>query len=274
MIASLKKANSDASLDVTRIQSALAKQAADISIEIFDQLDSTNTYLMQLAQTGACHASCVAAESQLAGRGRHGRAWQSAPGGSLTFSLLWRFEKSLQQLEGLSLAVGVALVRALRELGVNEGKLKWPNDILHHFHKLAGVLIETGSEARGKSYAVIGVGINIQLPEVTRNKIGQAVTDWASIIQTGIDRNILLAGLLLHLSDVLNEFEKKGLMSLREEWLHYHAYQNKDVRLVWPDGSEVHGRVIGIAENGALLLATSEGEKAFSVGEISLRAAD
>ena len=261
MNVALEKSKLVVPLEVTRIQSALAKQAADFSIQVFDLLDSTNTYLMQLAQTGTSHASCVAAETQFAGRGRHGRTWQSSPGGSLTFSLLWRFDKTLQQLGGLSLAVGVALVRALREKGMHDATLKWPNDILHQFHKLAGVLIETGSEAGGKSYAVIGIGINIQLPDAVRNEIGQAVIDWISIMHTEIDRNNLLGGLLVHLSDVLSEFETKGLVSLRDEWLRYHAYQNKNVRLLWPDGSEVHGRVIGIAENGALLLETSEGKK-------------
>jgi BirA family biotin operon repressor/biotin-[acetyl-CoA-carboxylase] ligase len=274
MNAAIEKIDNLIPLDATQIRLALAHRSADFSIQVFDQLDSTNTHLMQHVQTGASHATCVAAEVQLAGRGRHGRVWQSSPGGSLTFSLLWRFDKSLQQLEGLSLAVGVAVVHALREKGMHDAKLKWPNDILHHFHKLAGVLIESGGVANGKSYAVIGIGINLQLPDAIRDEIGQAVTDWAGIMQTSVDRNKLLAGMLLHLFEVLNQFEKNGLASLRDEWLSYHAYQNKHVRLVWPDNSEVHGRVIGIADNGALLLETSEGEKTYNVGEISLRAAD
>jgi BirA family biotin operon repressor/biotin-[acetyl-CoA-carboxylase] ligase len=274
MNAALEKSTLVVPLDETRIQSALAQHAADFSIQVFEQLDSTNTYLIQQAQLGASHASCVATEAQLAGRGRHGRAWQSSSGGSLTFSLLWRFDSPMRQLEGLSLAVGVALIRVLREMGLCEAKLKWPNDILHHFHKLGGVLIETGSEADNKSYAVIGIGINIQLPDAIRDEIGQAVTDWVGIMKTAIDRNELLADLLLHLSEVLKQFEKNGLASLRDEWLSYHAYQNKNVRLVWPNGAEEQGRVISIAENGALLLETSEGEKQFSVGEISLRAAE
>ncbi|MGB8599794.1 MAG: biotin--[acetyl-CoA-carboxylase] ligase [Burkholderiales bacterium] len=274
MNAATDKIEAVAPLDASRIKTELGKLAADFSIQVFDKIGSTNTYLMQHASQGANHATCVAAEAQVAGRGLYGRDWISAPGGSLTFSLLWRFARPMPRLEGVSLAVGVALVRALRELGVSEVKLKWPNDVLHHFHKLAGVLIETGSEPGGKSYAVIGIGINIHLPDEARDKIGQAVTDWNSIMQTSVDRNSLLAHLLLNLSAVLNRFEQSGLSTLCEEWIGYHAYQNKNVRLMWPDHSEVLGRVIGIAENGALLLETSEGEKQFSVGEISLRAAE
>lgn len=274
MNAAIDKPEKTIPLNAAQISKALVNQPIHFSIQVFDQLDSTNTYLMQYAQSGARHATCVAAETQSSGRGRHGRAWQSSPGGSLTFSVLWRFNMPIVRLEGLSLAIGVALIRALRETGMREAKLKWPNDILHHFHKLAGVLIETGRDGDSNSYAVIGIGINIQLPTEIRHEIGQAVADWVGIMQTSVDRNELLAGLLHHLSEVLVQFEKGGLTSLRNEWLIYHAYQNKNVRLVWPDHSEIQGRVLGIAENGALLLQTGEGEKAFSVGEISLRAAE
>ncbi len=274
MNATIEKLEQTIALDAARISVMLASQLTDFSILLFDQLDSTNTYLMQLAAQGARHATCVACENQRAGRGRHGRNWVSSPGGSLTFSLLWRFAKPISGLEGLSLAVGVAVVRALRELGLVDVMLKWPNDVLHHFHKLSGVLIETGNVGRASSYAVIGVGVNTQLPADAREEIGQAVTDWATITQTAVDRNILLACLLIHLSAVLQQFAQSGLATLRDEWISYHAYENKNVRLVWPDRSEIQGRVAGIAENGALLLATSQGDKQFSVGEISLRATE
>jgi BirA family transcriptional regulator, biotin operon repressor / biotin---[acetyl-CoA-carboxylase] ligase len=259
-------------LSAERIRTALGNSTTNFPIQVFDQLDSTNTFLMQQGGERAPHATCVVAETQISGRGRHGRNWVSSLGGSLTFSLMWRFSLPMPRLEGLSLAIGVAVVRALRELGMQDAQLKWPNDVLHHFHKLAGVLIETGNESVHKSYAVIGIGINIQMPEAAREQIGQAVTDWSGVMQTSIDRNVLLSKLLCHLADVLGQFEQSGLVILRDEWVSYHAYQNKNVRLRWPDNTEVLGRVNGIAENGALLLETNVGEKSFSVGEISLRA--
>lgn len=268
-----KNENPALPLIADRVKSALAGHSTDFSIRVFDQLDSTNTYLMQLASQGARHATCVVAERQTAGRGRQGRNWISSPGGSLTFSLLWRFSRPIPFLEGISLAAGVAIVRALRALGMNEVELKWPNDILHRYHKLAGVLIESGSEPHGMSYAVIGVGINIHLTEHARSDIDQAVTDWTEIMQFPIDRNTLLIHLLANLAEVFDQFGESGLSALRQEWNDYHAYRDKDIRLVSPDRSESYGRVSGIADNGALLLATPEGEKRYNVGEISLRAA-
>ncbi|MGB9148942.1 MAG: biotin--[acetyl-CoA-carboxylase] ligase [Burkholderiales bacterium] len=269
----MKNENPALPLNADRVKSALAGHSTDFSVHVFDQLDSTNSYLMQLASRGARHATCIVAERQTAGRGRHGRYWISTPCGSLTFSLLWRFAKPIPFLEGLSLAAGVAIVRALRELGMNKVELKWPNDILHQYHKLAGVLIESGSEPHGMSYAVIGVGINIHLTDHARSDIGQAVTDWTEIMQFPIDRNTLLIHLLANLAEVFGQFGESGLSALRQEWNDYHAYQDTDVRLVSPDRSEFYGRVKGIADNGALLLVTSQGEKRYNVGEISLRAA-
>ncbi len=261
-------------LDASCIHEALGVLTSDFNIEILDTVDSTNTYLMRRANTHAPHATCVVAESQTAGRGRQGREWVSVPGGSLMFSLLWRYALPVSRLAGLSLGVGVAMVRALNEMGIQSVMLKWPNDLLHHHRKLAGVLIETGGESNTSSYAVIGIGMNVHLDEAARAEIAQAVTDLASVSLQPIDRNILLAALLKHLSIVLTEFEKNGLRLLRDEWMQYHAYQNKNVRISGLNQAQIQGTVIGIAEDGALLIRTEAGDIRCSVGEISLRLAE
>jgi BirA family transcriptional regulator, biotin operon repressor / biotin---[acetyl-CoA-carboxylase] ligase len=260
-------------LDSARIRTEMRTSDIELPIEILNTIDSTNTYLMHRAAQSAPHGLCVVAETQTAGRGRLGRAWVSIPGGSLTFSLLWRFVQPQSRLAGLSLAVGVAIIRALQDAGIHDAMLKWPNDVLHHHRKLAGVLIETGSDASG-SYAVIGIGINVRLSEDARADIDQAVTDLFSIALQPIDRNVLLAKLLVELSTVLDAFAKSGFESLRNEWLRYHVYQNKNVRLKLRNNEMVEGQVMGIADDGALLIATDEGEKKFSVGDVSLRLAE
>jgi BirA family transcriptional regulator, biotin operon repressor / biotin---[acetyl-CoA-carboxylase] ligase len=260
-------------LDAARIRAEMQAFTANLPIEIFDTIDSTNTYLMSRALQGAADMRCVAAEMQTAGRGRQGRPWVSVPGGSLAFSVCWQFAQPQSQLAGLSLAVGVAIVRALEQMGVPDALLKWPNDVLHHHRKLAGVLIETGGDA-SSSYAVIGVGMNVHLSKHARADIDQAVTDVVSITGQAVDRNILLAKLLNEITSVLDTFSLSGLASLRDEWLRYHVYQHKNVRLKLGHNETVEGRVMGIAADGALLIATNEGEKKFSVGDISLRLAE
>lgn len=258
-------------LDRNEVLKAIGEQRAWFTLEVLDEVNSTNTYLMQNKQ--AAHATCVAAHVQTSGKGRRGRTWVSQLGASLTFSLLWRFQCGAAALSGLSLCVGVALIRALRDFEVNTAQLKWPNDVLVEGKKLAGILIELQGDLEGPSAAVIGVGINLDfnssLPKNVLESIDQPAIDLASV--KGVDQNALLGAILKHLSGVLSGFETSGFVGLRDEWLSYHAYENKPVRMLLPNGTNVQGVVKGVAEDGILLVETALGLQRFSAGEISLR---
>ena len=262
-------------LDENEVLKAVGEQRAWFKLQILDEVPSTNTYLMQQAGKGAAHVTCVAAHVQSKGRGRRGRAWVSALGSSLTFSLLWRFNCGAAALSGLSLAVGVALIRALASLGVNNAQLKWPNDVLVENKKLAGILIDLHGDMDGPSAAVIGVGVNLHLPESVLKNIDQPATDLATAnihaAASPIDQNKLLGVLLKNLAEVLSDFEQRGFLGVRDEWLRYHAYQNKAVRMTLHDGRNVEGTVSGVADDGILLVETALGLQRFSAGEISLR---
>lgn len=257
-------------LDEQSILSTLGDQAALVQIEVHDHLASTNSYLMQNIHV-ARHATCVVANLQTGGRGRRGRSWHAGLGASLTFSLLWRFQCGASALSGLSLAVGVALMRSLHEFGISDSQLKWPNDVLINREKLAGILIELQGDMEGPSTAVIGMGINLNLPDNLKQQIEQPVTDLASVFNGTINPNHLLGILLKHLSNVLFAFEQGGFAALRDEWTQHHAYHEQDVRMLMPDGREIHGVVQGITEDGSLLVTTAEGVQRFISGEISLR---
>jgi BirA family transcriptional regulator, biotin operon repressor / biotin---[acetyl-CoA-carboxylase] ligase len=264
-------------LDESVVLEAIGEQHALFNVQIHPQLDSTNTYLMQQAANGASNATCVVAELQTKGRGRRGRTWQAGLGAGLTFSLLWRFECGAAGLSGLSLAVGVALMRALREFGLAEAQLKWPNDVLvaqdNQYFKLAGILIELQGDMEGPSAAVIGIGINLNLPQQLREQIDQPVTDLHTALSTHINSSQLLGVALKHLGMVLSTFEQNGFEPLRDEWTQAHAYHQQEVRLLMADGRELQGKVTGVAADGVLLVKTGQGEQRFSSGEISLRGA-
>jgi len=260
-------------LDEKLVLAAIGEQRAWFKLEVLDEITSTNTYLMQ--QKNAAHATCVVAHVQTHGKGRRGRTWVSQLGASLTFSLLWRFQCGAAALSGLSLAVGVALIRALKSLGVNDAQLKWPNDVLvtenNTPKKLAGILIELQGDLEGPSAAVIGVGFNLNLPDKVLSSIDQSAIDLASVSTSPINQSALLGVLLKHLADVLSGFEQHGFVGLRDEWLSYHAYENKPVRMLLPNGTEVVGLVKSVADDGILLVETALGLQRFSAGEISLR---
>ncbi len=258
-------------LDKQRILTELGEVASRFDLYVHDLTESTNSLLMRHAADGAVHGTCIVAELQQAGRGRRGRVWHSGLGTGLTFSLLWRFAQGAGGLSGLSLAVGVALARALAVLGVSDVALKWPNDVLHRHKKLGGVLIELQGEMLGPSAAVIGIGLNVRLPREARETIAQPVTDLSEISSRLIDRNYLLAEVLRHLEAVLNEFAQNGFAGLLDEWQSRHAFHEKPVSLILPDGREVEAMVTGVADDGALLADIGQGPQRFSSAEISLR---
>lgn len=258
-------------LDEDRIRQHLGPHRDTFILEIHDRIDSTNTHLMRAASAGAAHATCTVAELQTAGRGRRGRAWQAGLGNSLAFSVLWRFDCGAGALSGLSLAVGVAMMRALHELGAMHAQLKWPNDVLSEERKLAGILIELQGDMDGPSAAVIGIGLNLRLPEAMRRAIDQPAIDLARLLDTPLIPDEVLAALLRHLADVLQVFSHSGFESLREEWTAHHAYHKGAVRMLMPDGRAVEGIAEGVAPDGALLVRTAEGVQRFTAGEISMR---
>jgi BirA family biotin operon repressor/biotin-[acetyl-CoA-carboxylase] ligase len=194
-------------------------------------------------------------------------------GEALTFSLLWRFARGAGALAGLSLAVGVAIARAVEAMGATGAGLKWPNDVLWGEGKLAGILTELTGDALGPTAAVIGIGLNVRLSQATRTRIGQAAADLQTACGTAPDRNQLLARLLLELGGTLEKFERDGFAPLRAEWQRLHALQDRRVTLALPDGARQSGNARGVAEDGSFLLETRAGMKRFHSGEVTLRAA-
>ena len=260
-------------LDYGQVAQTLGSAAKYFNLDIVDVSASTNTTLMERASSGIPSGTVLAAEYQSDGRGRRGRRWFAPLCGGLTFSLLWRFNQGAAQLSCLSLAVGLAIARALHNLGVVEAQLKWPNDILHHYRKLGGILIELSGDVLGPTLAVIGVGVNVRIDETTLAKIDQATTDLTTVLTEVPARSELLGQFLLHLSQILPQFETEGFAPFRDEWLAHHAYQNRSVRMLLPRNTVEEGVVTGIADDGSLLIDCHGGTKRYTAGEISLTAA-
>ncbi len=252
----------------------LGEEAKSFNFEVLDAVDSTSGLLLQKAamelNAGGASIHVVAVELQTSGRGRRGRQWHSGLGDGLAFSLSWRFQQGASSLSGLSLAVGVAIIRALKARGIKGTVLKWPNDVMFNFCKLAGILIELQGDMFGPTVAVIGIGMNLKLSGKVRARIAQGATDVFSIIGEMPDRNKLMAALLIHLVMMLREFERRGFAPFKKEWADHHVFENKPVSLRLPDGSSKEGVIHGVADDGSLLLRTSAGVAGYSTGEITL----
>jgi BirA family transcriptional regulator, biotin operon repressor / biotin---[acetyl-CoA-carboxylase] ligase len=257
-------------LDRAAIVRLLAAYSASLRVEVVDHIDSTSSELLRRHPGADIHRLLLAAEWQTAGRGRRGRQWTSVVGGSLTFSLGWRFEQGAGFLTGLSLAIGVAIARALEAAGFAGVGLKWPNDLVHEKRKLGGILIELSGDALGPSLVVVGVGLNVRLPDALRGDISQPFTDLAAIAGA-IDRNALLARIAAEMVRVLEEYGRNGFSAFRAEWQRRHALQHLPVDVLLPDGSVAHGSVAGVDADGALLLDRGGRRLRFVSGEVSLR---
>jgi BirA family biotin operon repressor/biotin-[acetyl-CoA-carboxylase] ligase len=257
-------------LDGDRLSNAMARRG--VALRHLDQVGSTNAHLLEWAASGAPHRAVVSAEWQSQGRGRRGRTWHAGLGCGLMFSLLWRSNRPAAELSGLSLAVGVALAKALGGLGLRS-MVKWPNDIQVDGAKLAGVLIELSGDMLGPSAAVIGVGVNVLGADALTGQVGQPVTDLHRHLGV-MDRNELLLALVAGLDAELARFEQGGFAVFREEWQACHAHQGKDVLIHSGQAEPIMGRAVGVDEQGALLLDTGSELRRFHSGDVSLRGVD
>ncbi|MES2739566.1 MAG: biotin--[acetyl-CoA-carboxylase] ligase [Pseudomonadota bacterium] len=242
--------------------------ASAVAIEVVATTGSSNADLLARAARLPGPTLLVALE-QSAGRGRAGRSWLSAPDATLMFSLAWRFEGPLQRLAGLPLAAGVALAEALLALDVPVG-LKWPNDVLKDGAKLAGILVETQSAGGDAVWAVIGVGLNLLMPDGLEQQIGRGVASAPWLAR--MDRNALMASVLNRLAAALRQFEQGGFQPFCARWNGLHVYQGREVEIV--DGGQVRERGVaaGVDVCGRLLLDTAQGRVEVLSGDVSLRA--
>ncbi|MGF1752571.1 bifunctional biotin--[acetyl-CoA-carboxylase] ligase/biotin operon repressor BirA [Vibrio makurazakiensis] len=249
------------------------KGASDNStISVIPVIDSTNQYLLDNVNNLESGSVCLA-EYQSRGRGRRGRQWVSPFGSNLYLSMYWRLDAGMAAAMGLSLVVGVAVVEALEELGINGIKLKWPNDLYFNDKKLAGILVEMSGQAGGAANLVIGMGLNIAMESGTDN-IDQP---WTSLTQVSPDplpsRNTLAKSLIEALRSSLIDYEQNGMNEFVPRWNRLDNFLGRQVRLIIGP-REIEGEVLGIDEQGAVVLKTEQGIQSFIGGEISLRKND
>jgi BirA family biotin operon repressor/biotin-[acetyl-CoA-carboxylase] ligase len=259
-------------LDGAAVAAALGELATSFSLVLLPECDSTNSRLLAdpPPDDGLIHV--LATDLQTAGRGRRGRVWQSWPGAGLTFSALWRFAPGAPVPAGLSLVAGLAVARALEELGVEGVQLKWPNDVLIHGKKLAGILVEL-IPGRGRTpAAVVGIGINLHLPPDAGVEYPTGVTDLAHCLAVPPGSNQLLGRVLAQLYRLFDLYAAAGFTALRGAWQQRNAFADLPVRIVG-EAEELTGVCAGVDEDGALLLQTQGGLRRVLSGEVSLRLA-
>jgi BirA family transcriptional regulator, biotin operon repressor / biotin---[acetyl-CoA-carboxylase] ligase len=238
---------------------------------ILPLIDSTNSYLRECVPVDALGTVCLA-ECQSGGRGRLGRHWVSPFAANIYLSIAWRYAHGTARLAGFSLAVAVAVVRALQALGVTNAGIKWPNDILIGGRKLAGVLVEASGETHGPCRVVIGVGLNVRMPDKSASLIDQA---WIDLEQCGIDvpRNAVAAQLICQLFAMAQEYTREGFEAFQTSWQQLDVANGKAI-LVREHDRETAGIGRGIDSMGLLLVEHAGEIRRYASGDISLRVGD
>jgi BirA family biotin operon repressor/biotin-[acetyl-CoA-carboxylase] ligase len=239
------------------IWQSVVPQWPGFSIEILPEIDSSNSELMRRARQGCQDPILLIAEHQSAGRGRQGRHWVGEPGHALTFSIGLLYQPT--NWSGLSLAVGLSLAESLGE----DIQLKWPNDLWYQQRKLGGILIEAASQG-DQSYAVIGVGLNIQLPASQDLRTPPAAL---SEFWQGVSAPLALESVVKPLLDALRSFEASGFKPLQERFNARDALCGLDITT--SDG--MFGLCAGVDDQGALQIETPEGRVKVSSAEVSVR---
>ncbi|RYZ71009.1 MAG: bifunctional biotin--[acetyl-CoA-carboxylase] ligase/biotin operon repressor BirA [Lysobacteraceae bacterium] len=246
-----------------------AVRAGIASIEIAWSLDSTNSELLRRPAPEQ-RVAVLLAERQTAGRGRRGKQWASPLAAHLYLSLSRQFSGGLARLGGLSLVAGVAVVEALQGCGLSGVGLKWPNDLVVQGRKLGGLLVEGGGEHAGPVRAVIGLGLNVRMPEAAATAIDQPWTDLATLQADPPSRNRIAVALLSHLVPALEQFDAQGLAPFLPRYAAVDALAGHEVRV--QVGAATHaGTALGVAPDGALRVRIGEHEQVFHAGEVSVR---
>ncbi|MGM0785849.1 MAG: biotin--[acetyl-CoA-carboxylase] ligase [Pseudomonadota bacterium] len=244
-----------------------------VRLFIEETLPSSNEFIRQRFAQGAGHGEVCLVEQQSEGRGRRGRTWTTPWGRALMLSLGWRFDSGVAALEGLSLAVGVVLAQVLERHGARP-LLKWPNDVLlagadGSLGKLSGILVEISGDAEGPCEAVIGMGINVNLPQSFRDSLDQPV---AAVVDQAprLTRNRLAAELLNELLPLLAGYEERGFGAWQEAWNARHAYAGCDIEVLRGE-QRLSAVAESVDEFGNLWVRRDGQRERLAGGEISVR---
>jgi BirA family biotin operon repressor/biotin-[acetyl-CoA-carboxylase] ligase len=237
-------------------------------IEYHEEVESTNTEALHLAQQGAEEGTVVIAEAQSAGRGRLNRSWESPPSMNLYLSVVLRPDIPAASASLIPLMVGVAVADVISQYCPGKVRLKWPNDILIDGKKICGILTEMRTKADRVAFIIAGIGVNLNMQKLHfPRELRETATSLRIETALDIDRVDFAVRLFDILGNGYRVFLNGGAAAIREKWLQYAELVGKRVEVVFKE-TVLRGTVRGLDENGALLLEGETGMQQVLAGDL------
>ncbi|BFU91714.1 MAG: Biotin--[acetyl-CoA-carboxylase] ligase [Nitrospira sp.] len=267
-------------LNLDSIRSTLATTSLGHVLYLHQDLPSTNREALSLAQNGAAHGTVVIADSQSGGYGRHGRVWFSPTGLNIYCSVIVRgmgLSLSLSQwLSWVPLASALAVTEAVQQMAAVSLSLKWPNDLLLHERKVGGILCESSFATTNDPVVVIGIGLNVNVPPISfPEELRPIAASLLEVSRRPIDRNRLIAQLLLELEHCLGELRTHGPVRLRQAYTARSATLGRQVRVLFTNEQPIVGIAETLSADGALQVRTlSPHPRSQPMPLVDVRAAD
>ena len=264
-------------LDDTQIAQQLRRQRfpEPFGLHVFSTIDSTNHYLKTLSKQYPIDLCC--AEMQTRGRGRLNREWYSPNAENIYCSMRRYIDKTaVATLSALSLVTAIAMMQTLTTWQISDNiAIKWPNDIVWQHKKLGGILIESFQDPGGDVALIIGMGLNVNIQPDDPLWQSKIQRPWCSLYEiTGqpIDRNPLLADILLQLNHSIEQFLAEGFLPFQQAWNRWDYLRGKHITLVQFDNT-LTGIAQGVTEKGELIiLDETHHTHVISSGEATIRA--
>lgn len=259
------------SVAAVEVSSLMETDVIGRDVRYMETIDSTNLYARRLGEDGAAEGVLVVADEQTAGKGRSGRHWTTPPGSAIAMSVLLRPRIAPERISMVTLVMGLAVAKAVRELYGLDALIKWPNDVVVNGKKICGILTEMSAELMAVNYIVIGVGINSNMKEFPE-EIRTTATSIALELGRDVSRARLIAEVMKHFETLYRSFlETSDLSGIMSDYNTILVNIGRRVRVLEP-GNEYSAKALGIDRNGRLLVRTDEGTvRDVYAGEVSVR---
>jgi BirA family biotin operon repressor/biotin-[acetyl-CoA-carboxylase] ligase len=241
------------------------------TVEHYPSIGSTNDRARELAGQGIPEIALIAADEQLAGRGRQGRSWYTPPGTALAFSLLTRPAIAAQQAMRLTMLAGLAVVEGIEYATSLRLDLKWPNDIVfqadRRWWKVGGILTECAFQGDDIAYAVTGIGLNVNVDFSQQLELREVATSLLHLAGSEIDRWAVLQAVVAAWVDRYGEIAETD--RLREAWAARLINLHQMIRVKLND-QIIEGHAVGVDDDGALLVRTQDHVQRMLSGDVTL----